>query len=321
MRALCATAGAVAIALAACGGAVIPTPTPTASSSAPVDRVQIYYARSDEVPLAVALDLAPGMPVEQRVYARFAALAAAPWLGPGLSFNVLNDAARVSAVSVDHDLAVLDFTVTEDEWGLYDGSALRAFLEQVVFTATDERSIYKVRLTQNGGQDAVIATHTAIVSYGTPLTRELVAPNARPDHSVAYFARDQDAPLAVFLEGAGLGATAEDRIRSRLVALENGPTRAGADAFNVVATMNARLRSVTIAGDLVTIDYRVPGDDWGINGSVVLRALVEQLVFTASEEPGIVRVLITQNGERGAVIGGEGLTIDRPQTRRGLLGS
>lgn len=83
--------------------------------------------------------------------------------------------------------------------------------------------------------------------------------------------------------------------------------------------MNARLRSVTIAGDLVTIDYRVPGDDWGVNGSASLRALVEQLVFTATDEPGIARALITQNGER-AVIGGEGLIIDRPQTRRGLLG-
>lgn len=319
MRAPLARVAVAALLLGACGGAVVPTPTLTPSSSAPVDHVQIYYARSDEEPLAVALDIAAGMPVEQRVYARFAALSAAPWLGPGLSFNMLNDSARVSAVSVDRDLAVLDFAVDEGEWGLYDRTALRAFLEQVVFTATDERSIYKVRLTQNGGQDAVIATHTAIVSYGTPLAREMVAPNARPDHSVAYFARDQDAPLAVFLEGAGLGATAEDRIWSRLVALESGPTRAGADAFNVVSTMNARLRSVTIAGDLVTIDYRVPGDDWGVNGSASLRALVEQLVFTATDEPGIARVLITQNGER-AVIGGEGLIIDRPQTRRGLLG-
>ena len=70
----------------------------------------------------------------------------------------------------------------------------------------------------------------------------------------------------------------------------------------------------------MTIDYRVPEDDWGVNGSASLRALVQQVVFTASEEPGIVRVLITQNGGREAVIGGEGLVVDRPQTRRGLLG-
>jgi hypothetical protein len=121
---------------------------PTASSSAAVEGVQIYYARSDEEPLAVALDLAAGMPVEQRVYARFAAL---------------------------------DFAVAEDDWGLYDRAALRAFVEQVVFTATDERSIYRVRLRQNGGQDAVIATADAVVTYDAPLTREIVAPNARPD--------------------------------------------------------------------------------------------------------------------------------------------
>lgn len=308
-----------ALLLATCGGAVVPTSTPTASSST-IDHVRMFYARSDQEPLAVALDLSPGMPVEQRLQARFAALAAAPWLGPGLSFNVLHDSARVSTVSVDRDLAVLDFAITEGQWGLDDRTALRAFLEQVVFTATDEKSVYRVRLTQNGGQDAVIATANAIVTYHAPLTREIVSPNARPDHSVSYFARDLDAPVAVFLEGAGAGAAPEDRIVSRLVALENGPTRAGADAFNVVASMKARLRSVTIAGDLVTIDYRVPGDDWGVNGSAPLRALVQQLVFTASEEPGIVRVLITQNGERGAVFGGEGLIIDRPQTRRGLLG-
>jgi hypothetical protein len=45
-----------------------------------------------------------------------------------------------------------------------------------------------------------------------------------------------------------------------------------------------------------------------------------QLVFTASEQPGIVRVMITQNGEAGAIIGGESLVIDHPQTRRQLLG-
>jgi hypothetical protein len=267
VRAPIAAVALAALLLGTCGGAVVPTPTPTASSSAPVDHVRIYYARSDQEPLAVALDLAAGMPVEQRVHARFAALAAAPWLGPGLSFNVLNDSARVSAVSVDRDLAVLDFAVVEGEWGLHDRTALRAFLEQVVFTATDEKSVYKVRLTQNGGQDAVIATDTAIVTYRAPLTRELVTPNARPDRSVAYFARDLDAPVAVFLEGAGVGATPEERIWSRLVALENAPSRAGAEAFNVVASMKARLRSVSITGDLVTIDYRVPGDDWGVNGS------------------------------------------------------
>lgn len=307
-----------ALLLGACGGAVLPTPTPTASIAA-LERVQVYYARADGPPLAVGLDIGAGLPIEGRVLARFAALEAAPWVGPGGTFNVLRDAARLQAVSVDRDLATLDFAVVEDEWGLSDRTSLRAFLEQVVFTATDEKSIYRVRLTQNGGRAAVIGTRSAIVTFSTPLTRELVSPDARPDHSVAYFARDDGAPVAVFLEGAGAGTTPQARIASRLVALEGAPSEVAGDAFNVVPAMRARLWSVTVDGDLATIDYLVDGDDWGVDGSARVRALVQQLVFTASEEPGIVRVLITQNGGP-AVIGGEGLIVDSPQTRRGLAG-
>jgi len=232
---------------------------------------------------------------------------------------VLRQSAQVTTVSVTGPIATTDFAVPDGDWGLPARTTLRAFMQQLVFTATDEKSVSEVRLTQNGGHDAVIQSAGAIVTYTAPLTRESVAPYLRPDHTVAYYARDEGGPVAVFLEGAGRGATPEARVTSRLVALESGPAQSG-DAFNVVASMKARLQSVAISGDLVTIDYRVPADDWGVNGSASLRALVQQLVFTASEEPGTVRVLITQNGGLEAVIGGEGLVVDRPQTRRGLLG-
>lgn len=309
---------ATIVLVGACGATVTPSPPPVTPTG--TDRVQVFYARAAEAPVAVAVAIKAGMTIDQRVQARFDWLAAAPWSGPESSFNVLRDAARVATVSVRGDLALLDFAVNESQWGLDDSRHLRAFLEQVVYTATDERSIYEVKLTQNGGEDAEIATDSAIVIYRSPLTREIVTPSARTDHSVAYFARDFGPPVAVFLEGAGIGASPEERIWSRLAALENGPARVEPDAFNVVATMRARLRSVTIAADLVTIDYLVPGGDWGVDGSTSLRAFVQQLVFTASEEPGIVRVMITQNGEAGALIGGEGLVIDHPQTRRALLG-
>lgn len=315
---LAASTLAAVVVIGGCGARVTPSPTPTTTAS--TERVQIFYARSDEAPLAQSVSIKAGMAIDQRVQARFSGLAAASWSGPGSSFNVLRETARVGAVAIHGNLANLDFTVSEDGWGLRDSAALRAFLEQVVYTATDEKSISRVQLTQNGGEDAEIVTNSAIVTYRSPLTRESVTPFARPDHAVAYFARDLDLPVAVFLEGAGVGASPEDRIRSRLIALENGPARVEPDAFNMVATMRARLRSVTIAGDLVTIDYHVPDDDWGVNGSASLRALVQQLVFTASEEPGIVRVMITQNGETGALIGGEGLVIDHPQTRPEILG-
>lgn len=319
MRRLLSFIAAATLALTACGGAV-PVTTPTPSPIPAAERVQIFYARAEESPLALALTIPSGMNIDQRIHARLTALSTAPWLGPQGSFNVLRDAARIASVSVTGAVAALDFAVPEGDWGLSGRTALRAFMEQVVFTTTDEKSVSEVRLTQDGGNDAVIATADAIITYRATLTREMVAPYARPDHTVAYYARDQGAPVAMFLPGAGTGTTAEERISSRLVALENGPAQSGIDAFNVVASMTAHLQQVTIADDLVTIDYRVLAADWGVNGSASLRALVQQLVFTASEEPGIVRVLITQNGGRTAVIGGEGLIVDQPQTRRGLLG-
>jgi hypothetical protein len=63
-----------------------------------------------------------------------------------------------------------------------------------------------------------------------------------------------------------------------------------------------------------------PDDHWGVDGSTRLASFVQQLVYTASEEPGIVRVLITPNGGATAIIGGEGLVIDHPATRADVSG-
>ncbi|HYU81834.1 MAG TPA: GerMN domain-containing protein, partial [Candidatus Polarisedimenticolia bacterium] len=182
------------------------------------------------------------------------------------------------------------------------------------------RSIYKVLLTRDDGQAAVIGVSDLIVTYHDPLTRELAGPWVHPDHTAVYFARDGQSPLAVYLPGAGIGATPEERIRSRLVALETGPGVVMPDAYNSVRDANAKLDGIRIAGDLVIIDYSVAGDDWGVNGSARLASFVQQIVYTASEEPGITRVLITQNGGRTAIIGGEGLVIDHPATRADVTG-
>jgi spore germination protein GerM len=320
-RILAATAFAtIAVLATTCGGAPVPATSPAPTVA--MDRVQVFYARADAEPIAVPILVPSKGTVEERLRARFDALLAGPAIGPSGSFNLLPAAtARFGAISTDRDAAILDFLVTTDDWGLRDAADVRAFLQQVVFTATDERSIYKVLLTRDEGQPAVIAVSNMIATYHAPLTRELVGPYVHPDHSVVYFARDGQLPLAVYLPGAGIGATAEERIRSRLVALETGPGVVMPDAYNSVRDAKAKLESVRIAGDLVTIDYRVPDDDWGVNGSARLATFVQQLVYTASEEPGITRVLITQNGGRTAIIGGEGLVIDHPATRADVSGS
>jgi spore germination protein GerM len=320
-RILTAIALATAAILAVNCGQAVPTPMTSPTPTVALDRVQVFYAKADADPVAVPVFVPMGSTIESRLRARFDALIAGPALGPSGSFNLLaGSETRIGAISTDRDLATLDFLVTADDWGLSDAAAMRAFVQQVVFTATDERSIYRVLLTRDEGRPAVIGTSDLIVTYHAPLTRELVGPYVHPDHTFVYFARDGQPPLAVHLPGAGVGATAEERIRSRLVALETGPRVVMADAYNSVRDASAKLDGVRIAGDLVTIDYRVPGDDWGVNGSARLATFVQQLVYTASEEPGIVRVLITQNGGQTAIIGGEGLVIDHPATRADLTG-
>lgn len=146
------------------------------------------------------------------------------------------------------------------------------------------------------------------------------------DRSVVYLARDLLPPYALHVDGADAGATPGERIRSRIEALKRvpavgpgAPGQAGQLA-NPAALVKPRLAKVTVQGDLVTLDYDVPGDGWGTAGSAATRAFVQQLVYTASEEPGIRRVLITQNGGRQAIIGGEGLVVDRPATREDVAG-
>jgi hypothetical protein len=78
------------------------------------------------------------------------------------------------------------------------------------------------------------------------------------------------------------------------------------------------VNSVRVNGDTVTVDFRVNGGDWGIRGSAQSLAAVQQLVYTATEEPGIRRVLITQNGGQKATI--DQLLVDKPLAREDVFG-
>ncbi|HEY6957537.1 MAG TPA: Gmad2 immunoglobulin-like domain-containing protein [Candidatus Limnocylindria bacterium] len=157
------------------------------------------------------------------------------------------------------------------------------------------------------------ATPSATTS---PAPSATVAPKTL-DHDVVYFARDRLPPVAGHVDAAGQGTTTESRILSRLSALYGAV--APSPLFNVAANTKARPKSVKVAGDLATVDFTVPNGDWGTAGSAGTRSFIQQLVYTATEEPGIRRVLILQNGG-GAIIGGEGVVIDHPAARDDVLG-
>jgi hypothetical protein len=170
------------------------------------------------------------------------------------------------------------------------------------------------------------ATPAASVgASGTP------APTATPtktvvptadDHQLVYFARDGLSPVAQ-RDDSIIGATADapaKRIASRMAALFAKNVSAPAGAFTAVPA-NSPVRAaaaVTIAGDLVTLDFTAPNGDWGVRGAAQSTALLQQLVYTATEEPGIRRAALTQNGGTPVTI--DQLVVDKPLTREDVSG-
>src|SRR6185312_3896337 len=88
--------------------------------------------------------------------------------------------------------------------------------------------------------------------------------------------------------------------------------------FNVALRSSAVPRAVRIDGDLATVDFTVPDGMWDVHGSAGTLAFIQQVIYTATEEPGIGRALITENGHAALV--GEGVIIDHPSSRENVAG-
>ncbi|MDQ2913394.1 MAG: GerMN domain-containing protein, partial [Chloroflexota bacterium] len=157
------------------------------------------------------------------------------------------------------------------------------------------------------------------------------SPTPSVTNAFVYLSRDSLPPIGVRV-GVPVQAAPEDRIASRLaVILQNsdprkfpnvGPIPSGAG--NAVRTTTtayiAAVSEVKIQGALATVDFSVPTDSWGITSSAMTVGAVQQLVYTATEEPGIRRVLITQNRGKTASIDGGMAVLDKPLTREDVIG-
>src|SRR5207245_7726356 len=96
-----------------------------------------------------------------------------------------------------------------------------------------------------------------------------------------------------------------------------GPVPAG--AFNPIDPAAVQgVSGVKINGDLATVDLEVPSADWGVRGQTATLQVLQELVYTATEEPGIHRALITQNGGKTAKI--DQHVVDKPLAREDVFG-
>jgi hypothetical protein len=133
-----------------------------------------------------------------------------------------------------------------------------------------------------------------------------------------YFARDGLAPAGVFVQGPLLDTSVETRIASRITAL--GSAHAGGMPYlatNALSLDVSRGISVRVQGDTATVEFNVP-NGWGVKGAAQTNALLQQLVYTITAEPGIRRALITETGKPNAVI--DQLVVNKALSREDVFG-
>ena len=119
-------------------------------------------------------------------------------------------------------------------------------------------------------------------------------------------------------ETTGVPPAPEPRIQWRLSTLF-ATTQVPPGSFTAFSSRTPiGVNTVRASGDTATVDFQVNRGDWGIRGSAQSLGAMQQLVYTATEEPGIRRVLMTQNGGAPATI--DQLVADKPLAREDVFG-
>jgi hypothetical protein len=174
------------------------------------------------------------------------------------------------------------------------------------------------------GQPGVAASPTASVgssptTAATPTPGPITTPvPSAVDHQRIYFARDGQPPISEHFESGVVPPAPEPRIQQRLSLLLFS-TQAPSGSFTAFSSrVPLGVNSVKVSGDTATVDFQVNGGDWGARGSAQSLGMMQQLVYTATEEPGIGRVLITQNGGAPATI--DQLRVTQPLAREDVFG-
>ena len=133
-----------------------------------------------------------------------------------------------------------------------------------------------------------------------------------------YFARDGLPPIGAFVQGHLLDTPAA-RVASRITALgsASATTDVPYQATNALTLALSRGIAVRVQGDTATVEFNIP-NGWGVKGAAQSHALLQQLVYTITEEPGIRRARITEVGKSSTVI--DQLLVDKPLAREDVYG-
>lgn len=176
------------------------------------------------------------------------------------------------------------------------------------------------------------AAPTPTPPVAVPSATATASPSPAPTTGAAalyrvYFARDQLPPVGATVPAIAL-ASREERIVERIGALmRSGAQTPPAGSTNPAAlirqhttiaggfTQTVAGLAAKIDGDVATVEFDI--EDWGVRGAAVTQALVQQLVYTITEEPGLRRARLVDKGKASATI--DQLVVDKPLSREDVL--
>ncbi len=170
-----------------------------------------------------------------------------------------------------------------------------------------------------------------VAASPTPTPAATVTPNPTPtvttgpqpftlDHDLIYLGRIGLPPVGFHVPIGALAATKEDRIAARVTslrALRPDAAPPGTRNFLWNNTFQGGV-NVTISGELATVDLLLENKPWSVPEIGAEAGIVQQLVYTATEEPGIRAVLFTH--DRGQQVRVGEFVFSQPLTRENVSG-
>jgi len=161
-----------------------------------------------------------------------------------------------------------------------------------------------------------VTTNPEATPTGSPTTSTpLPPPASEPVALKVYFVYQEKVQPAPRTAPAGTKAV----LRAALQALLAGPTaseRAG--GLVSVIPKGTRLLGVTTSANVAIIDFDSTFASGG--GSLSMFDRLAQVVYTATQFPGIDAVTFKLDGKKVTVFGGEGIILDKPRTRKACEG-
>lgn len=161
-----------------------------------------------------------------------------------------------------------------------------------------------------------VASDTTAEAPATPAPVESEDTAAAPPEQELWFVQEERLSWgSTVLGGHPVMAPVEERARYWLGLLLAGPTGPDQEVGATTAIPEGtELLGVELQGDVLFVDLTSEFESGG--GSLSMQLRVAQVVYTATQFEGVERVRILIDGEEVEAIGGEGLIVAEPLSRR-----